>query len=348
MRPTETDLFSEEQSMRSMSFGDHLEELRVHLILALIGLFAGVMIAFLPPIGWGKYQFPPMNLGQWVMKKMQEPARDALQKFYTERARERAKLADAEKKFTAPMVFEIPAKDLDKALRGLYPDLKPPGDAVLSENVALTMAIRESNFIEGIANSVEPKSSLISLAPMETFMIYFGVCMVTGLVLSSPWVFHQIWAFIAAGLYRHEQHYVRKFVPFSVLLFLGGVFLCFFWVLPYTLQFLLEFNVWLGIEPSLRIGEWISFATILPLVFGICFQTPLVMMLLERVGIFSEEVYRSKRKFAVLVIIIIAAVITPTGDPITLGLLAVPMIGLYELGILLVRTRKGSEAPTSV
>ena len=114
-------------------------------------------------------------------------------------------------------------------------------------------------------------------------MIYFGVCMVTGLVIASPWVFYQIWAFIAAGLYRHERHYVKKFIPFSLGLFLGGGFLCFFFVLPYTLQFLLEFNVWLGIEPTLRISEWISFATILPLVFGVCFQTPLVMMLLDRI-----------------------------------------------------------------
>ena len=346
MRPTETDLFSEEQSMRSMSFGDHLEELRSHLILALIGLFAGVMIAFIPPIGWGKYSFPPMNLGQWVMRKMQEPAQVALAKFYAEAAQRRAAVADDVKKITEPMTFAIPAKDFDKKIRELYPDLKKPSDEALVGNVELAMAIRESDFIKGVANSVEPKNALVSLAPMETFMIYFGVCMVTGLVISSPWVFHQIWAFIAAGLYRHEQHYVKKFVPFSVFLFLGGVFLCFFWVLPYTLQFLLEFNVWLGIEPSLRIGEWISFATILPLVFGVCFQTPLVMMLLERVGIFSEEIYRSKRKMAILVIIIIAAVITPTGDPITLGLLAVPMIGLYELGILLVRNRKRSGVPT--
>lgn len=348
MRPTEQDLFAEEQSMRSMSFGDHLEELRVHLILALLGLFGGVIIAFLPPIGWGKYALPPVNIGQWVMNRMQAPAQDSLQKFYTQRSIERAKLADEAGQLTDPMTFVIDGKTLDTSMRGLYPTLPRPSEEALKKPVTLSMAMKESAMIKGVARSIEPKSALISLAPLETFMIYFGVCMVTGLVIASPWVFYQIWAFIAAGLYRHERHYVKKFLPFSLGLFLGGVFLCFFWVLPYTLQFLLEFNVWLGIEPTLRISEWISFATILPLVFGICFQTPLVMMLLARVGIFSAEVYRAKRRYAILIIVVIAAVITPTGDPFTLSLLALPMIALYELGILLVKDYKHADVPAAM
>jgi sec-independent protein translocase protein TatC len=349
MRPHDQDLFAEEQTMPSMSFGDHLEELRVHLILALLGLFVGVLIAFLPPIGYGKYSIPPVNLGQWVMKQMQDPAQEALDKFYTQRALDRAKEADEKKQFTAPMAFEIDSRVFDQQMRKLYPDLRKPDPSALKGTVTLPMAMPESAMIAGVARSAEPKSALISLAPLETFMIYFGVCMVTGLVIASPWVFYQIWAFIAAGLYRHERHYVKKFLPFSLGLFLGGVFLCFFWVLPYTLQFLLEFNVWLGIEPTLRISEWISFATIMPLIFGICFQTPLVMLLLARIGIFSADVYRAKRRFAVLIIVVIAAVITPTGDPITLSLLALPMIGLYELGILLVRdTAKKADVPASM
>ena len=340
MRPTENDLFAEESTMRSMSFGDHLEELRIHLILAILGLFVGVLIAFIPPIGYGKWSLPPMNIGQWVMHKMQDPAQAALEKFYAERTVERAKIADDKKVVTPRMDFEVDGESFAKAVRTLFPELKAPAATALKTKVPLSMAMRESDVIKTVARSIEPKSALISLAPLETFMIYFTVCMVTGLVIASPWVFYQVWAFIAAGLYRHERHYVKKFLPFSLILFLGGVFLCFFWVLPYTLQFLLEFNVWLGIEPSLRISEWINFATILPLVFGVCFQTPLVMMVLQRVGIFTEETYRSKRRFAILIIVVIAAVITPTGDPFTLGLLAIPMIGLYELGIVLVSGQK--------
>jgi len=118
------------------------------------------------------------------------------------------------------------------------------------------------------------------------------------------------------------------------------VFLCFFGVLPITLSFLLEFNVWLGIKPTLRLVDWMSFATILPLVFGLCFQTPLVMLFLERIGVFTVEDYRSKRKMAILIIVIAGAVLTPGQDPFSQCLLAGPMIILYELGIILVGRQK--------
>jgi sec-independent protein translocase protein TatC len=106
--------------------------------------------------------------------------------------------------------------------------------------------------------------------------------------------------------------------------------------LPITLSFLLEFNVWLGIEPTLRLIDWMSFATILPLVFGLCFQTPLVMLFLERIGIFTVDDFKAKRKIAILIIVIAGAVLTPGQDPFSQCLLAVPMILLYELGILMI------------
>src|SRR5206468_7459649 len=132
-------------------------------------------------------------------------------------------------------------------------------------------------------------------------------------------------AFVAAGLYRHERHYVKKFLPISLGLFLGGVFLCFFGVLPITLSFLLEFNVWLGIEPTLRLSDWMSFATILPLVFGVCFQTPLIMLFLALIGIFTVDHYRSKRKIAILVIVIAGPLLTPSPAPRSMLPLPVPL-----------------------
>lgn len=338
MRPTENDLFAEEQSMPSMSFGDHIEELRVRIILALMGLFVGVAITFIPfPIpghGW-------FYLGQWVMKQMQDPAQVALDKFYTEQAARRAKEADAEHAQTQPFEAQYDAEQFVAEIHKFFPQLKaPPAEQLKGQTVTLKTVYNKSDWINTVTLTAERKNALIVLGPMEGFMIFFMVCIVSGLVIASPWVFYQIWAFIAAGLYRHERRYVVKFLPFSIGLFLGGVFLCFFYVLPFTLAFLLDFNVWLGIEPMLRIAEWISFATILPLVFGVCFQTPLVMLLLERIGIFSVEMYRANRKYAILVIFVAAAAITPTGDPFTMMLLAGPMYALYELGIRLIPVRK--------
>ncbi len=345
MRPTENDLFAEEKSMPSMSFGDHIEELRARIILALMGLFVGVTITFVPvPIPGYDWFY----LGQWVMKQMQDPAQVALDKFYTEQAQRRAKEATAKQAKTQPFEVQYDAAQFVAQVRQFFPELKaPPADRLKGQTVKLTTVYDQADWIKTVTLTAERRNALIVLGPLEGFMIFFMVCIITGLVIASPWVFYQGWSFVAAGLYRYERRYVLKFLPFSIGLFLGGVFLCFFYVLPFTLAFLLDFNVWLGIEPMLRIAEWISFATILPLVFGICFQTPLVMLLLERIGIFTADMYRANRKYAILIIIVAAAAITPTGDPFTMMLLATPMYILYELGIRLIPDRT-SESKTDL
>jgi sec-independent protein translocase protein TatC len=336
-RPTDQDLFAEEQSMPAMSFGEHIEDLRRHLILALVGLVVGVIITFIPPA----------SLGWRVMHVMQDPAQAALDKFYTEEAQRRAALAETKKEIQ-PFHVQADAAAFAKAVQGIFPDLKPAAPETLKGKVVpLELEFTRSELILSIQNNIEKRNAMISLGPLETMSIFFFVCIVAGLVISSPWVFWQLWMFVAAGLYRHERHYVMRFLPFSLGLFLAGVFLCFFAVLPVTLDFLLQFNVWLGVEPTLRISEWMGFATILPLIFGVCFQTPLVMLIIERLGIFTAEDMRAKRKYAILIMVVAAAVITPTQDPFSLMLLAGPMILLYELGLLLIGNKRVAAAPVA-
>lgn len=330
--PTDQDLFAEEQSMATMSFGEHIEELRVRLILGLLGLVVGVIGVFLPPL----------DIASHVMRSMQAPAKAALEAFYKQEYDK--KRVEAEKaKATTPIVLaRIPLDKFAGQLRGAFPKLELPEPESLADRwFELPIQFPSSEMIGIVQNSaVQIDQSLVSLAPLETLTIFFMVALVSGLVLASPWVFYQAWAFVAAGLYRHERAYVKKFLPFSLGLFLAGVFLCFFLVLPVTLTFLLQFNVYLGVAPTLRLSEWMSFATLLPLIFGLAFQTPLVMLLLERLNIFTIEDFRAKRKFAILVITIAAGVLTPGQDPFSMVLLALPMILLYELGILLMARRK--------
>jgi sec-independent protein translocase protein TatC len=176
---------------------------------------------------------------------------------------------------------------------------------------------------------------LTALSAQEMFVAYFKVTLLCGVVLASPLIFYQFWAFIGAGLYPHEKRYVHVYLPFSIGLFLAGVFLCFIWVLPGAVKALLAFNDWLGVDPDLRMSEWFSLAVILPLVFGISFQTPLVMLFLNRLGMFSWEDYLRKWRYAMMVLAVFAAVITPTPDAVTMLYLFVPMFGLYMLGIVL-------------
>jgi sec-independent protein translocase protein TatC len=324
--PTNPALFDEERAMITMSLGDHIEDLRRHLIRALLGLFAGVVITLVPPL----------YLGRLVMRQLQEPAQRTLVAFHSRQATDRTAAADFAGSYTS-LPARIPAQAFGHAIRQVFPELPvPASDSLEGHFVELPQEVRSSSLMVGVAPNFERHDNLVALGPMEPAVIFFKVCLVTGLVLSSPWAFYQVWAFIAAGLYRRERMFVYKFLPYSLGLFLAGVFICYFVVLPLTLRFLLEFNVWLGVTPMLRLNDWMGFATILPLVFGLCFQTPLVMLFLSIIGIFTAADYRSKRRFAILVIVIAAAILTPGPDVSSMLFLAIPMLLLYELGILLV------------
>lgn len=333
------DLFVEEQGMRAMSFGEHIEELRTHLVLALIGLVVGVLITFIPPL----------NLGQRVMDSMTRPGKVALEAYWNKRTAERAQEAKVAQTLTPPVGMHLYIGDMVQGLAKVLPGIKlPPPESFGDATMPVRVTIGKDTLITSVQQTIEPPRAFISLAPLETATIYFMVCLVTGLVISSPWVFYQLWAFVAAGLYKHERHYVQAYLPFSLGLFLAGVFLCYFGVLPITLQFLMQFNVWLGIDPTLRLSDWMGFATILPLVFGASFQTPLIMMFLSAIGIFGADDYRSKRKIAILIMVVAAAVLTPGPDVSSQLLLAIPMVMLYELGILLVANKAKKADPVGV
>ena len=168
----------------------------------------------------------------------------------------------------------------------------------------------------------------------EMFTIWLKACLVVGTIISSPWVFYQIWNFVASGLYPHEKKYVHLSLPFSLGLFLLGAATAYLFVFKPVLGFLLTFNSSLGVDPDPRISEWLGFVLLLPLGFGVSFQLPLVMLFLERIGIFNVRTYMEKWRVAVLVIFVISAILTPA-DPYSILFMAVPLTFLYFGGVLL-------------
>jgi sec-independent protein translocase protein TatC len=153
-------------------------------------------------------------------------------------------------------------------------------------------------------------------------------------------VFDHLWTFVASGLYPHEKKYVYLFMPFSLGLFFAGAALAFFVVFHFVLTFLFGFNEKMGIDPDPRISEWLSFVIFMPLGFGVSFQMPLVMLLLERIGIFTVQSYLSKWRIAVLVMAVLAMVLSPGGDPWSMLLMFLPMVVLYFLGIWLCKAMR--------
>ncbi len=175
-------------------------------------------------------------------------------------------------------------------------------------------------------------------------MIWVKAALITGAIIASPWIFWQVWAFVAAGLYPHEKSYVYFFLPVSLGLFFAGAALAFFYVFEPVLDFLFGFNRMMSIDPNPRISEWMSFVLMLPLGFGISFQLPLVMLILERIGVLSVATYLDKWRIAVLVIFVISMLLTPA-DPISMLLMACPLTLLYFGGILFCKYLPKRQSP---
>ncbi len=263
---------------------------------------------------------------------------------------------------------------------------------------------------------------LLALHPTEVFMVVLKLCALVGVIISSPYAFYQIWAFIAAGLYPRERKTVTRMVPASVGLFVAGVAFLFYLVLPVALQVLMAMNNWIpapntkpswlvsklmgdraavvapSTQPSLPhfpvlaedpadpapgtvwinrndmalkvatgkdqvfvsdlrrndagmvqsqfdLDQYVSFVVGLGFAFGLGFQVPLVVLLLARIGIVSSSQMAGARRIVILIVFVAAAIITPTPDIYNMTLLALPMILLFEVGLMLVRRSEKKHPP---
>lgn len=177
---------------------------------------------------------------------------------------------------------------------------------------------------------------LIFTHPTEAFMVYLKVAVLGGLFIALPFIGYQIAAFVAPGLEPHEKKWLKRLVPASFLLFLGGAAFAYFAVLPFALHFFLSFENG-GLESMWRIEEYVGFNTMMLIVCGLVFQTPIVILVLAMLGIVNAKMLAAGRRWAIVVIFIIAGIVTPTPDAFTQCVVAVPMIVLYELSIWIVR-----------
>jgi sec-independent protein translocase protein TatC len=175
---------------------------------------------------------------------------------------------------------------------------------------------------------------LVFLAVAEAFWMNLKVSFVAAFIVSLPIIFYQLWRFIAPGLLEKEKRYFIPFVVFATLLFLIGTLFCFLVVLPFSLSFLLGYKT-PSLTPMLSVGKYIDFCLKFILAFGAIFELPLVILYLTKFGIVSPKTLSKHRKYAVLFSFIAAAILTPTPDAFNQALMAIPIILLYEIGMLL-------------
>ena len=187
-------------------------------------------------------------------------------------------------------------------------------------------------------NLPEGSRNLYFTNPLEKFMTTIKLCIVGGLLVSSPFLIFQLWRFIAPGLHHHERQHAILLTLVAALLFLLGIFFCYFFILPIGLKFLLGFAAPHEI-PIITIKEYISLALKLLLIIGLGFEFPLVIVGLVKFGVVSLETLRKGRRYAIVAVFIVAAILTPP-DVITQTLLALPMLALYELTLIGLRLFK--------
>lgn len=190
---------------------------------------------------------------------------------------------------------------------------------------------------------------LVFTGVVEPFFIYMKVGLLGGLILASPVVLYQLWAFVAPGLYANEKRWFVFTVFFSLILFTGGTLFAYFVVFPFAFKYLLSFSND-SLRPILSMGLYFSLVTRLMIAFGVVFQMPLVILVLARLGIVTTAQLLSWWRYALVLILVVSAIITPTPDVFNQMLMAGPLMILYMVSILIAKIfgKKKEEAGEGV
>ena len=182
---------------------------------------------------------------------------------------------------------------------------------------------------------------LIFTALQETFLTYLKVSFFTAFFVTCPFILMQIWKFIAPGLYKHEKIAILPYLVLTPILFLLGGMLVYYLIMPLAIKFFLSFessglSTNLPIQLEAKVNEYLSLIMRLIFAFGISFQLPILLNLLARIGVVNSEYLKKTRRYVIVIIFTLAAILTPP-DPITQVGLAIPLLLLYELSIITVR-----------
>jgi sec-independent protein translocase protein TatC len=304
-----------------LTLWDHLRELRKRILLAAYGLVVGMAL-----------------VGYWVgplVDKLMAPVLDALKPPVMTEAAKAALQAAAAAPGVAPTAK---AALLECATQPIVSDLakKVLETLAAAKGVAgpLADALEECAAMPAV---VEPAKKLVYTSAIEPMMVYIKVAMYGGVFVVAPWILFQLWQFIAPGLYKKERRVVVPFLFFGTLLFYAGAAFCFFLVMPAAFPAMLQFASAGTMTPMLSITEQLSLVMAMLLGFGVVFEVPVLIAFLAMVGLVSADWLAKYRRYAIIFNVTAAAIITPTGDPLNLALMAVPMIIFYEVGIILAR-----------
>ncbi|MDC0335679.1 twin-arginine translocase subunit TatC [Pseudodesulfovibrio sp.] len=281
-----------EEEAGQMSLLDHLGELRVRLTRSFIAIAVGMGACY--------------GFADKMFDILMQPMIDVFQK------------QAAEKPMLQPEFFQN--------FRQLLTDSMAERGYAQTEQIDLFINTLQQSLMQ-----IAQEGHFQYTYPAEAFFSHIKIAIVAGIFLVSPYVFAQIWGFIAPGLYSHERKWMIPMAMVSALFFTGGAMFGYFQVFPYAFDFFAGFSTD-GIQFTPKLNEYLSFCLKLLFAFGFVFELPLFIFFLARMGMVSSAGLRKKRKYAILIGFVLAAVLTPP-DPFTQCLMAGPLIVLYEVGI---------------
>ncbi len=201
--------------------------------------------------------------------------------------------------------------------------------------IALGMVFAKP-FLQILISPLQGVTQLQLLKPTENIITYFKAALILGAILAAPFIIYEIIAFIVPGLTKKERRMLFIVLPMAAVLFATGVAFSAFIVLPFTLRYLQTFLTDL-FKAEYSVGYYMSFVANFVLWVGIAFELPLVIALLARLGVVTPQQLYKTWRYAIVIVAILAAVITPTPDPFTMSVVMVPLLGLYGLGLLMAR-----------
>lgn len=200
-----------------------------------------------------------------------------------------------------------------------------------------------------LAPSVNVNLKLQNLSPFGQPLMYFKLIFIIGIIVSFPFMLYQLWKFIAPGLYMTERKWVSRITFFTSLCFLSGVAFAYFLMIPTMLGFAAQFGT-KKIENIIDVNSYLSFITIMLLSAGLLFELPMITFVLAKFGIITAEFMRKYRRHSIVVIMVLAAALTPTTDPISMMIFAAPLFVLYEISIFIAKAagkKKKEDEPIS-
>lgn len=217
--------------------------------------------------------------------------------------------------------------------------IKAAAAVVITTALSIIFMNDEARLLTRIASG----HKLIAISPTETFVAYLKMAFYTGIAISMPLIIYQLFRFLAPGLTKTERRWILVSLPAVTLFFILGVLFCYFIVLPSAIGFLLNFGEENGVQNTSTISNFLSFVTRFLLAVGVAFETPVIVFVLAKLGVATPKRLAKFRRWAYVLAFVIAAIITPTPDPINQTIVAVPIIILYELGVIFARI--GVRAP---